>query len=230
MKIRTFIDTMQERKNQLKSDIKTKGILAIIERIDPRLYELLTYKEKREANLSPWEYSKRGKLAGYAHEKLTTLKETVFEYANRKEQEIKENIEWQVKEVLKHIDNIPQDLIDHIEEALAYKTLDAEDDMLEKKWFNVGDRVQKLVLDLGKLEARMSWYVENLNKLGLSLDEDEFIRDLLIITKANDTLEKNDLSDQKDRKNYNLEMWFQNKITTILDANKQQESLDTIAS
>lgn len=236
-----FINDLKYKTNQLKNDIKTKWILAIIGGIDPRLYEILTYKEKREASLSPWEYSKRGRLAGYAHDKLTTLKETVYEYANRKEQEIKENIEWQVKEVIKHIDNLPQDLIDHIEEALAYKILDAEDDMVERKYFKAGDSVQKLVLDLGKLDARISWYIEVLNKLGLNLDEDDYIGDLLIITKANDRIESNKSFEEgrekdgkwkkiESKENTKLEIWFQREITTILHANKQQKIWQIITS
>lgn len=74
---------------------------------------------------------------------------------------------------------------------------------------------QTLKYELKRLESRLYRYVENISKLGVWIDIENMFREVVLLCKMNDELDK-----EEDKiiwtRNHKLEQWFQSQLKSII--------------
>lgn len=247
-------NSVRDRIEQFKYDLQTKWWFAVIEHIEPLLYKLFSYKEKKESSLKPGESSRMIKIASVTSDQLLKVQLMARDYYREAiEPEVKETIEhnieaymdWDmlddyvlvIKEKLSTVRIVDEYDFSNISSEAVRDTLASlasEEKMKHKKSkFVPGENVQQIKIDLERVDARINEYAEMLARLNI-IDEEtvQKVNKMLKPLNAKENkwqpnAEKSEREIQINKMNYALEQWFQEKLRLIIASYESKNNITT---
>ncbi len=173
-KIKYIIDWVDNFLDTVTNTLITKGMGPTITYAGKSLKAILSYKANNQIG------KKTERIMGYTEDKLTTLLTYLDEKNALLETEIKQDIEQKIDTYTPENDTISENDVEHI--IGAFVLVKDERDGKEKI---------QLHADLKREDARICWYLEKFNELGIFFENENTLgRNLAMLCELNPAMEQ----------------------------------------
>ncbi|MEI6425994.1 MAG: hypothetical protein WCO66_01440 [Candidatus Absconditabacteria bacterium] len=173
-KIKYIIDGVDNFLDTVTNTLITKGMGPTITYAGKSLKAILSYKANNQIG------KKTERIMGYTEDKLTTLLTYLDEKNALLETEIKQDIEQKIDTYTPENDTISENDVEHI--IGAFVLVKDERDGKEKI---------QLHADLKREDARICWYLEKFNELGIFFENENTLgRNLAMLCELNPAMEQ----------------------------------------